>query len=138
MENIYLCDIDGTLADFKGHRGPFDEHKVLDDVPLPTVGVIRALVETGARIIYFSGRTDKCYIDSSEWIFNHVGHNPELYMRKAGDFRSDDIIKEELYNKHIKDQYNVLGVFDDRLKVVRMWEKLGLWVFNCNQGNKEF
>jgi len=32
MENIYLCDIDGTLASFKHHRGAYDEHKVLDDM----------------------------------------------------------------------------------------------------------
>jgi len=59
-------------------------------------------------------------------------------MRKHGDYRPDDIVKKEMYDAFIKDQYNVLGVFDDRLKVVRMWEGLGLWVFNCNQGNVEF
>lgn len=58
--------------------------------------------------------------------------------RKKGDFRSDEIIKKEIYDNHIKDNYNVLGVFDDRLKVIRMWEKEGLFVFNCNQGNIEF
>ena len=138
MENIYLCDIDGTLASFKHHRGAYDEHKVLNDLPLPTVAVIKALVDTGSKIIYFSGRTDKCYIDTSEWIFNHIGHAPQLYMRKHEDYRADDIVKKELYDTFIKDQYNVLGVFDDRLKVIRMWESIGLWVFNCNQGNKEF
>lgn len=37
-----------------------------------------------------------------------------------------------------KDIHTVIGVFDDRLKVCRMWYRLGLFVFNCNQGLKEF
>mgnify|MGYP003433581663 FL=1 len=59
-------------------------------------------------------------------------------MRQFKDMRSDDIVKEEMYNTHIKDKYEVIGVFDDRLKVCRMWYKLGLFVFNCNQGLIEF
>jgi len=138
-QNIYLCDIDGTLAEFRHHRGPFDEHKVLDDSPLPTVQVIGALQKSGARIIYFSGRTTACYKDSCTWISNHVqGGHPELYMRSKGDSRSDDIVKKEMYDTHIKDKYNVIAVFDDRLKVCRMWYELGLFVLNCNQGLKEF
>lgn len=138
MEEIYLCDIDGTLSDFRHHRGPFDEDKVKDDIPLPTVNVINALVLNGAKIIYFSGRSKACYEDSYKWIENHIGHFPELYMREIGDFRGDEIIKKELYDKHIKNKYKVIGVFDDRLKVCRMWYDLGLFVFNCNQGLKEF
>ncbi len=138
MENIYLCDIDGTLSDFRHHRGPFEEHKVIDDTPLPTIHVIKSLLQTGSRIIYFSGRTEACRIDTSKWILSHIGEYPELYMRKEKDQRGDDIVKEELYNTYIKDKYNVIAVFDDRLKVIRMWNKLGVWVFNCNQHLIEF
>lgn len=138
MSKIYLCDIDGTLSDFRHHRGPFDEHKVSGDIPLPTVEVIKALVKSGARIIYFSGRSKACHSDSVLWIEKHVGSTPELYMREVGDFRSDDIVKKEMYDKYVKDKHTVLGVFDDRLKVCRMWYELGIFVFNCNQGLKEF
>jgi len=139
LPEIYLCDIDGTLADFKHHRGPFDEHKVLGDKPLPTVRIINSLIRDGNRIIFFSGRTSNCHKDSCEWIKNHTGeYNPELYMREPKDNRSDDIVKEEMYDKWIRGKYEVIGVFDDRLKVCRMWNKLGLFVFNCNQGLIEF
>lgn len=140
MDKIYLCDIDGTIADHKGIRGPFEEHKVLLDKPLPTINLINSLLATGNRIIFFSGRSEKCREDTCKWLYRELdcGEYPELYMRQFKDMRSDDIVKEEMYNTHIKDKYEVIGVFDDRLKVCRMWYKLGLFVFNCNQGLIEF
>lgn len=138
MQNIYLCDIDGTLACHTPHRGPYDEHLVHLDTALPTVKVIRSLLHEEYKVIFFSGRTDKCKEATSDWLEYHLNEVPELYMRKQRDFRSDDIVKEELYNEHIKGKYNVLGVFDDRPKVVRMWRKLGLFVFNCQQEDREF
>lgn len=137
-QNIYLCDIDGTLAEFRHHRGPFDEHKVSDDTPLPTVEVIKSIIRTGGRIIFFSGRTEKCRKDTVNWLIRHLPDFPELYMRQEGDFRGDDLVKKEMYDTHIRDKYNVVAVFDDRLKVCRMWYELGLFVLNCNQGLKEF
>lgn len=139
MENIYLCDIDGTLSNYKPHRGPYDEHLVHLDKPLPTCKVIRSIFASSNKVIFFSGRTDNCYKATHHWLLMNIGaFELELYMRKSGDNRPDDIVKEELYNTYIRDKYNVIGVFDDRLKVVRMWWKLGLFVFNCNQGNIEF
>lgn len=140
MDKIYLCDIDGTLAHNDGHRSFYDESKVLNDTPLPTVNVIKSLIETGNRIIYFSGRTESSSLLTIEWLRTHVCGDdyPELYMRKDKDQRGDDIVKEEMYNTHIKDKYEVIGVFDDRKKVKRMWVKLGLFVFDCNQHDKEF
>ncbi len=139
MDKVYLCDIDGTIADHKGIRGPYEEHKVLFDRPLPTTNIINSLLFTDNRIIFFSGRTEKCRQDTCEWIGRWLDcEYPELYMRQIGDSRGDDLVKEEMYNTYIKDKYEVMGVFDDRLKVCRMWYKLGLFVFNCNQGLIEF
>lgn len=141
MQNIYLCDIDGTLASHEEIRSPYDETKVHLDIPLPTCKIIETLHDY-YKIIFFSGRTDKCKNETIKWLCENIAYLKdrefEIYMRKVGDIRSDDIVKEELYNTYIKDKYNVLGVFDDRLKVCRMWYKLGLFVFNCNQGLVEF
>jgi hypothetical protein len=52
--------------------------------------------------------------------------NWELLMRTEGDHRSDDIVKKEIYEKRIAPQYDVVIVFDDRDKVVKMWRDLGL------------
>ena len=138
LPQIYLCDIDGTLSCHKKNRSPYDESKVYSDKTLPTVEIIRSLIKCGHNIVFFSGRTEKCREDSSRWIFDHIGCVPDLHMRHIGDTRNDAIIKKELYELYIKDKYEVLGVYDDRLRVCHMWYDLGLFVFNCNQGLKEF
>jgi hypothetical protein len=138
MQDIYLCDIDGTLANHDGIRSPYDESKVLLDKPLPTCEVIKALEKSGKHIIFFSGRTEACRLDTITWLKRNIGFVSVLYMREVGDRRNDAEIKKELYENHIKNRYNVLAVFDDRLKVVKMWESLNIFVFNCNQGLKEF
>ena len=51
-------------------------------------------------------------------------------MRDKGNFEQDEIIKERIFHKEIEPNYNVLAIFDDRDKVVKMWRNLGLL---CNQ-----
>lgn len=141
MEDVYLCDIDGTLAHNNGHRSFYDESKVEFDTTLPTVNIINSLMRDNNKIIFFSGRTESCRNKTIEWLYEHLVidfDNIELHMRSINDQRSDDILKEEMYNKYVNGKYNILAVFDDRPKVVRMWWKLGLFAFNCAQSNKEF
>ena len=40
-------------------------------------------------------------------------------MRSEKDYRSDEIIKEELYNQYIKDKYYCIAIFDDRDRVIK-------------------
>lgn len=47
-------------------------------------------------------------------------------MRPEGDKRKDSIVKAELFDKHIKDNYAVDFVLDDRNQVVKMWRDMGL------------
>ena len=56
-------------------------------------------------------------------------------MREEGDYRSDDIIKKEIYDEMILPYYNVIAVFDDRSKVVEMTRKLGLHTFQVADGD---
>ena len=56
-------------------------------------------------------------------------------MRATGDFRPDSVVKEEIYNNHIKDNYYVAGVFDDRDSVVKLWRDLGLTCFQVYYGD---
>ena len=62
----------------------------------------------------------------------------QLYMRKTGDKRDDTIVKEEIFKEFIEPEYIVLGVIDDRNKVVRMWERLGLKVMKVGGLYDEF
>ena len=134
-----ICDIDGTLANNNG-RNPFDETKVLNDLPIyPVIGLVNSVTEMydNTEIIIFSGRSDNCKDDTIKWLNQHINYD-QLHMRKAGDNRADDVVKKEMYEQFVKDRYNVSFVIDDRIKVCRMWYELGLFVFNVNQGLVEF
>jgi len=140
---IYIFDIDGTLADMKGLRGPFEESKVYEDrVIEPVKGVLRALVAYHYPIIFVSGRTEACRIETTNWIRDKIFDGERraviLFMRPEKDYRKDSIVKKEIYDTHILPFYTIKGVFDDRLQVCRMLYENEIFCFNVNQGLKEF
>jgi hypothetical protein len=143
-QDCFVFDIDGTLADHEGVRSPFDESKVYYDKPIdPVWKVLRALRLANYKIIFLSGRTEKCRTDTLMWLTEHLGEGEytrfvDLLMRKVGDNRNDAIVKQEIYDAIVLPYYNVIGVFDDRMRVCRMLYDKGLFVFNVNQGLKEF
>jgi predicted kinase len=139
LPECYLFDIDGTLALMNGKRGPFDWNKVhLDDVNEIVKEQLILLHKNNYKIIIMTGRDESCKELTKNW-FN-VNNIPfdDMFMRTKDDHRKDSVIKTELFEKHIKGNYFVKGVFDDRLQVIDTWYKLGIFTFNVNQGNKLF
>lgn len=139
LQRAYIIDVDGTLAHNNGHRDWYEYSKVGGDDPdLAVIHVVRALYSYGARIIILSGREDSCYNECVEWFAQHrVGYD-ELYMRATGDYRQDAIVKTELFDNHIRDRFNVLGVFDDRPQVCRMWRQINVKTFQVGDPEVEF
>lgn len=146
VREAFVFDIDGTLADHRHIRSPFDESRVLLDKPILPVFKVLEVLAFHYKIIFVSGRTDSCYNDTVSWILKYYNpyekgvHIPilDLRMRKTGDSRPDDIVKKEIYDEHILPYYTIVGVFDDRLKVCRMLYENNIFCFNVNQGLKEF
>lgn len=137
-KDAYIFDIDGTLAIMKD-RSPFDWHKVgQDDVNSSVVNVVRALHKAGHKIIILSGRDSICKEETVNWLNDWNIPFDDIFMRYEGDFRKDSIIKEELLEKYVLPTYNILGVFDDRPSVCRMWRSLGLEVFQIGNPYVEF
>lgn len=128
-----VCDIDGTLALF-GDANPYDrdfDKDVINDS-------VRYVLEGNDQfneIIFVSGRSDKFRKVTEEWLSRYGFGDYPLFMRKDGDSRKDVIIKSEIYNKHIKDKYNVLFVLDDRDQVVEFWRSQGLTCLQVAEGN---
>jgi predicted kinase len=123
-----IIDVDGTIARMGG-RGPFDWHKVKDDVPRNfVIGMIKgAIAQTGAKPVFLSGRDGICMQDTRDWISkNFQQENIELYMRGEGDFRKDVIIKREIFMESIDEKYDVIGAFDDRACILRLWKELDI------------
>jgi len=141
QENIPNCtifDIDGTIAYMDG-RMAYDWDKVDTDSPVDIViEHIKHHKSLGRKIILLSGRDSVSRKLTEEWLEVYEIEYDELYMRPINDYRKDTVVKKELYEKNIKGKYNVMGVYDDRLQVLEMWHKEGLFTFNVNQGNFEF
>lgn len=127
LPKCIIVDCDGTICLHQG-RNPYDLSKVSTDKPNdPLIDLIRIL-SSSVDIIFFSGRegTEQCRKDTAKWINDNVGISYKLYMRSEKDYRSDEIIKEELYNKYIKDKYYCIAIFDDRDRVIKKWREMGL------------
>jgi len=136
MPDAVLVDIDGTVALMNG-RSPYDMTRVGEDAPnLAVISAVRAMHAAGHRIVFCSGRTDDCREATERWLAEHVGVPYEgLYMRVTGDARRDSVVKAEIFERDIRSRYRIVGVFDDRDQVVRMWRALGLTVFQVAEGN---
>lgn len=119
-----LFDIDGTLAQMEG-RSPFAWDKVGTD---SVKELIKAMAigynQQGYLVICVSGRDGVCYDDTQLWLHRNEIPYWYLFMREEGDMRKDTIIKEEIFWNKIANDYNVVGVVDDRPSVVRMWHEL--------------
>jgi predicted kinase len=133
---VLLVDIDGTVALMNG-RSPYDWSRVGEDQPHQAViQAVRAMHAAGNAIVFCSGRDEVCRIDTQAWLELYVGVPYEgLFMRPAGDSRKDSIVKREIFDEEIRDRWRVVGVFDDRQQVVRMWRALGLTVFQVAEGD---
>lgn len=137
----YIVDIDGTVALMTSGRSPYDYSRVREDSPFDDViAVVNALCwdynpDNGADIIVVSGRKSECRDQTEKWLQDNTVLPTAVYMRADGDERKDWKVKYDIFNAHIRDNYNVLGVFDDRDSVVGMWRALGLTCFQVNYGD---
>jgi predicted kinase len=133
---IVLVDIDGTVALMNG-RSPYDMTRVGEDQPNHAViAAVRAMNSAGYGVVFCSGRDDSSRAETEAWLARHVGvPYLALQMRKFGDSRKDSVVKKEIFEREIRDRYHVVGVFDDRIQVVRMWRGLGLTVYQVAEGD---
>jgi len=142
----YVSDLDGTLCDVSHRRqwvatNPknWDAWNAGISEDLPNYPVLDALYALGKAfpIILVSGRGSEYRNQTEEWLAKYNVPYTALFMRAAGDFRPDDEIKAELASQ-VEKNYRIIGVFDDRKKVVDMWIKRGIFVFDVAQGKGDF
>lgn len=131
LPEAYIVDIDGTLANHVGVRNPYDTSKYhLDTLHAHVAETITRLMLADAHIIFVSGRDSAYRAVTVEWLRDFgLGDYTAFFMRPEGDRRNDAIVKHELYHEHIAGKFNVIGVFDDRGRVLRMWRAIGLTTF---------
>lgn len=137
-----IFDIDGTLA-IHNKRSPYDLSKCLTDRLDPHVYELFTLYKiAGYKCLIVSGRHQgtkedpTCYLElTREWLKQNGVIYDELFMRSPGDYRNDDIVKEEIFRKELSDKYCIKLAVDDRDRVVELWRRLGIKTFQVEFGD---
>ena len=92
------------------------------------------LYACGNRIIFFSGRKEKCREKTTSWIqkyFPFWFRNIEIYLRKDNDYRPDTEVKPEYLRSFNGEEINNIVFFiEDRDNMTKKWRELG---FVCLQ-----
>lgn len=122
-----LIDIDGTIAFNNGHRSFYEWDKVGDDEVVQVIAdLVHTLWSAGLETVFMSGRDEVCRPQTEAWLDQHGIQWDNLFMRPEGDMRKDSIVKMELFDKYVRDWYDVEFVLDDRQQVVDAWRSIGL------------
>lgn len=138
----FLVDIDGTLAHMKD-RSPFDWKRVSEDDVDEVIADIVYRLRFGSlgnedydmTCIVMSGRDESCRDETQKWLNEHNIWGDHLFMRPEKDMRPDNIIKSELFDKHVRDNFDVRFVLDDRQQVVDMWRAMGITCLQVAPGD---
>lgn len=131
-----IVDIDGTLALLNG-RDPHDYVNTKKDLADSAVVDVtrRYAADSEYTVILITGRDMQWNDDTLEWLQEHDIPFDILYMRVHDDRKQDTVVKQGIYNKYVKDNFDVLFVMEDRTRVVKMWREEGLKVFQVVEGD---
>jgi hypothetical protein len=120
----------------------------LDTEILPIVFLLKQLRNSQTDYQIWSGRCESVRKKTEAWLWDrNIDGFSELKMRPIRDNTPDDHLKERWLDEYLnmpglgkyRGQNNKVDfVFDDRSKVVRMWRRRGIFVFDVNQTGKEF
>lgn len=146
MKPLYIFDLDGTLA-LNEHRQHLVQGEtkdwraffaacVNDEPNVPVIDTMHALVDAGAEVRIWSGRSAEVMAETQRWLSDHVGlPGVQLTMRLEGDHTPDEQLKQAwLRELPPRDLRRLVAVFDDRAKVVAMWRANGVPCFQVAPG----
>lgn len=139
LPHAIICDLDGTIA-LMNSRNPHDWERCDEDLPnKPIIYLVEQYLSSEkGKVIFLSGRDGRAKEKTENWIQKNVAYilkDIELHMRTLNDNRKDCIIKQELFDAHIKGKYYIDFVLDDRNQVVELWRSMGLTCLQVADGN---
>lgn len=152
MNKAVIFDLDGTLALIDDRRALatrpdgkinwkvfFDPKNIqLDQPNIPVIEMFNLLKNAGHKMIVFSGRDSINKNATKDWLAKH-GIEPDiLRMRPEGSFTPDDKLKRDWLHELPEIGINtedIVCIFDDRDKVVKMWRNEGLTCMQVAEGN---
>ena len=132
----------------------FDGHNVLtlDEPNYPVISMAQMYYEKGFNIVIFSGRNDRSYEETQQWLeeyevpYNLLVLRPDKFQGDSYPIARgnpatpemrhmpDEVLKKAMIDKFV-DIDDVFMTVDDRQKVVDMWRSLGLTCFQVAPGD---
>jgi hypothetical protein len=147
-----IFDLDGTLALIDERRafsaksnGKIDwdkffapENIQMDKPNNPVIEMAKSLSETGHNIAIFSGRSVATILETKQWLADNGVKFDLIRMRPTNHpfkFMPDEKLKSDWFDEEFPNKSDVLCVFDDRNKVVKMWRDKGISVMHVAEGD---
>jgi len=148
-----IFDLDGTLADITKRREMstkengkidwdvfFTPENIWFDTPNEVVIQMAQMLSQKNRIVIFSGRSKGTKSETKKWLDKFDVPYDVIKMRPTSKdwmYMPDDELKQHWLDSLFPDEKkdNILCVFDDRDKVVKMWRDNGLQCFQVANGN---
>ena len=149
MKKTVIFDLDGTLALIDKRRAisAKDNGKInwktffapenisLDEPNVPVIEMAKMLKAQGHSVVIFSGRDSISRKETIDWLNNFGVPFDILKMRPQGTFTPDDVLKQNWLDQLFPDRSDILCIFDDRDKVVKMWRDNGISCFQVAEGS---
>lgn len=134
------CMKEKFIPDWKAFYESCNRDKLIQPT---SIILLNLWIKEGEEIEIWSGRCESIRHKTEKWlkenIFTGGREMCPLKMRPIGDSSPDDVLKERWIDEHLAAGGEPIQfVFDDRPKVVRMWRRRGIFVFDCNQTGEEF
>lgn len=131
----FIFDIDGTVA-LRGDRGIFDFDNCAVDTRCETAYALYKALVISYPIIFLTGREDKHRIPTEKWLnYNGFGERAGLYMRPTNNNNPDQEVKIQTYQTYVEPYYDIIGLIDDRQRVVDAYRAIGLTVLQIRPGD---
>ena len=140
---MYIFDLDWTLAnldhrlhyvkwewkkDWESFFNEVDKDTVIENVSK----IWQSLSSPTICKVIVSGRSNQCAFKTEEWLHKNGFRYDFILMRDSRDKRDDVEVKRDLYNMCLK-KNNIYWVFDDRRRVIDMWQEEWVFTFDVSQ-----
>lgn len=137
LPRAVIVDIDGTVAEGKTVRDPYDTSKYHLDLPnQPVIDLVQGLYyEQGVKILFTSGRHNDFRDVTADWLIDNVKVPVDYLFMRENRQTPDDQEKLMLFDKYIRDFFWVNFCLDDRDRVVRAWRSIGLTCLQVAEGD---
>lgn len=143
-KEVFIFDLDWTLANLENRLHYiktewqkkdwkwFFKECWNDTVIEPVARMWRALSWPTICKVIVSGRSTECAFETEKWLKDNWFEYDFILMRDERDKRDDFDVKKEIYERFLKGN-NIVWVFDDRRRVLDMWQEVGVFTFDVWQ-----